>query len=137
MSRSKRSKRSPGAFSASGDHSATPDLLARPTPLDYPASSPRREPWRESNSTRPLMRTVLSDRNSGSRHSPTARVRATMRSRPVTLWEQTNLMHPELTARSFTCARRTIRREVLFALKGTGKGAKAQRKFTAKSKMRC
>ena len=39
--------------------------------------------------------------------------------------------------RVITCIRRKIRRQVLFATRNTGKGSKAERRFTESSKLRC
>lgn len=39
--------------------------------------------------------------------------------------------------RAMVCVRRKVRRQVLHALKKTGKGAKARRKFNENSKIRC
>lgn len=93
----------------------------------------------------PLIRTVLVDssyqpppRHRGSPRSPTVQVRATGRSSDVKLrspFLNAQTITPELTERAIICAKRTIRREVLFASKKTGKGAKSPRK--PQSKVRC
>lgn len=133
MARSNRRNRVQGPTSAP---SRTPPTYstasARLGPLDHTA-----EPSHSYNSTPPLMRTVLGDRTPGlaTRSSPVVRSRATGRSRLVTPWEQVRLISPELTKRAMVCARRTIRREVLFATKATGKGSKSPR--GPRSKVRC
>lgn len=83
------------------------------------------------------MRTVPGDSLRPGTARPNSQIRATLRSRTIGPWEQISDLVPQLTQRSYLCARRSIRREVLFAIRGTGKGAKAQRKHTAKSKIRC
>lgn len=133
MTRSKRRNRAQGPISAPSRYPPTYSTAsARLDPLDHTA-----EPSFSDHSTRTLMRTVLGDRTPGlaSRFSPVVRSRATGRSRVVTPWEQVRLISPQLTNRAMVCARRTIRREVLFALKGTGKGSKSPRR--PKSKVRC
>lgn len=134
MSRSSRGRnRASGTFSSPGpSYPATDDLARLLGPLDHPASVSETQ-----HSTPPLMRTVPGDRIPGSRSSPLARSRASIRSRAVTPWEQARLLSPQLTARALICARRSIRREVLFAIKGTGKGAKARRNYTKSTKVRC
>lgn len=93
-----------------------------------------------------LIRTVLAEPapgfvsppRRGKPRSPLVSVRATDRSSDYQAkrftWNPTAL-HPELTQRSIHCARRGIRREVLFATRRTGKGAKAPRR--RQSKTRC
>jgi len=44
---------------------------------------------------------------------------------------------PQYIPESSPCASRKTRREVIFALNKTGKGAKAKRRFTQRSKERC
>lgn len=92
----------------------------------------------------PLIRTVLIDSRyqprpqRGRPNSPVAPARATGRSsdrQTRSPFLNATLLTPELTERALICARRGIRREVLFASKRTGKGAKSpKRKF---SKVRC
>lgn len=129
----KRSNRAQGRFSAPARYLPTsPSVAARLGPLDHPAAT-----LRKRHSTSTLMRTVLGDRISGSRESPIVRSRASRRSRLVSPWEQVNFVSPQLTERAQICARRAIRREVLFAIKGTGKGSGARRRYSEKSKVRC
>jgi len=96
----------------------------------------------------PLIRTVLIEPEvlqpppprRGSQASPTAQSRATGRSsqkRVRSPFLNATMLTPELTERALVCARRGIRREVLFATKRTGKGSQSPRRFTFKSKMRC
>lgn len=130
---SRRNKRARGPISAPSRTPPTYPTSARRTePLDHTA-----EPSVLHHSTPPLMRTVLGDRLAGTRQSPVVRSRASGRSRPVTPMQQVRLISPELTERAMVCARRSIRREVLFAIKGTGRGAKSKRKYSARSKVRC
>lgn len=87
-----------------------------------------------------LMRTVPTDTKLiGSPRligkSPDVPVRASMRSHPVY-----TVLQPvkQLAERALACARRTIRREVLFGLGRTGKGSQSPiRRRTADSKERC
>lgn len=97
------------------------------------------------STVRPLIRTVLVEPAiqqkpviSGSRESPLLRSRATGRSsdrltRSPFLNAQT--VSPELTMRALECAKRSIRREVLFATRQTGKGARSPK--APPSKWRC
>ena len=91
-----------------------------------------------SRTVRSSIRTVLTDRdprNETRRHLDVSR-RAVFRSRtPLDPWSV--LPEHSLHPRNFTCARRSIRREVLFAIRGTGKGSRSPRRFTAESKVRC
>ncbi|UOF80429.1 hypothetical protein [Microviridae sp.] len=92
----------------------------------------------------PLIRTVLEipfqpkpPRRSTPR-SPVAQARATGRSndrRTRSPFLNATMVTPELTERAMICARRGIRREVLFATKRTGKGAKSPKRY--KSKLKC
>lgn len=104
-------------------------LLSAPLALDHPA---------KARTVRPSIRTVLTDRDPRTetrRHLDVSR-RAVFRSRTlVNPWEV--LPEHSLHPRNFTCARRSIRREVLFAIGGTGKGSKSPRRHTADSKVRC
>lgn len=93
----------------------------------------------------PLIRTVLEipappqpPPRRGSRRSPVVQVRATFRSsdrQTRSPFLNATAVTPELTERAIICAKRTIRREVLFANKQTGKGAKAPKRNL--SKVRC
>ncbi|AZL82754.1 hypothetical protein [Apis mellifera associated microvirus 48] len=95
---------------------------------------------------RPLIRTVLPEPDTGfqapprrgKRSSPAVAVRATMRSSDrVTRSPYLNatMFTPDLTARAILCAKRSIRREVIFATKSAGRGAKAPRR--KRSKVKC
>jgi len=111
--------------------SVFPPSSASPT-LDHPAR-PR--------TVRRLIRTVLTDthpRNQTRAHLNVSR-RAVLRSRtPHDPWSADRLVSSgPLYERNFICARRSIRREVLFALKATGRGAGAPRRRTEESKVRC
>lgn len=114
-------------------------------PLDHTVSPRQRTRGPEPLSTLPLMRTVLGDSLRGVtkqapkaplRRSPTVVVRATGRSTDRQIkspFLNATMFTPELTNRAMECARRHIRREVLFATKRTnGSGAKRRR-----SKVRC
>lgn len=93
----------------------------------------------------PLIRTVLEIPSSsqppprrGLRSSPVVAVRATGRSsqkRVRSPFLNATTLTPQLTERAIICAKRTIRREVLFARKRTGKGARSPRRRP--SKVRC
>lgn len=72
--------------------------------------------------------------------SPAVAVRATGRSSDRAYRNpmlQATGITPELTERAIVCARRTIRREVLFASKRTGKGSHSPKRYTLNSKKRC
>lgn len=110
-----------------------PNVSARFGPLDHPADT-----LLKTHSTPPLMRTVSGDRLPGSRSSPVTRARSSIRSRKLTPWESSGFVTPPmLSERSQVCARRSIRREVLFAIKATGRGSGGRRKRTEHSKVRC
>ena len=110
-------------------------------PLGHTVS--RRRPWDPIPTVRStLMRTVLGDTTDyrGSPNtrpnmlrvrSPVVAVRATGRSSDRQVrspFLNATMVTPQLTARSLICARRSIRREVLFATKRTnGSGAKKTR----------
>lgn len=92
----------------------------------------------------PLIRTVLVDSvyqprpQRGRPNSPVAQARATGRSsdrRIRSPFLNATMLTPELTERALICARRGIRKEVLFATKRTGKGAKSPKRY--RSKVRC
>lgn len=105
----------------------------------------------QRHSTTPLMRTVLSDTGSGpwpravtpnrikpALRSPTVMVRASDRSSVLARkmqspFLQATAVNVSIPARSIECARRNIRREVLFARKGLS-GSSPKRK---RSKVRC
>lgn len=130
--------------------------LARRSPLSLghtasPASNVTRRTLPDfgegflSPTVRPLIRTVLVEREPFNppprrtiRNSPTVQSRATGRSnnrkvRSPFLTAQG--ITPLLTERAIICAKRTIRREVLFATKRSGRGAKSPRR--PRSKVRC
>lgn len=119
------------------------------TTLDHTVS-PRRPADREPVSTvrSTLMRTVLGDRSpramSPSRPpaslrlkpSPTLAVRSSGRSygaKAKSPFLNATLLTPEITQRAMTCARRAIRREVLFAKRGLSGGSPKRHR----SKVRC
>lgn len=130
----RRDSRVRGSIRTPERASRFPNVSARFGPLDHPADT-----LRARNSTPPLMRTVSGDRITGTRQSPVVRSRATYRSRRITPAEGfKTLSSPQLTERSQVCARRSIRREVLFAIKATGRGSgSGKRRRTPTSKMRC
>ena len=69
--------------------------------------------------------------------SPAVRSRATGRSsdrRTRSPFLNATMVTPELTERAMICARRGIRREVLFATKRTGKGAKSPKRKPSKTR---
>jgi len=126
--------------------------LARRSPtqsLDHTANGrPNWEPVPLSPVRNPLMRTVLGDtaqRRSPSlpvkpaaRRSPTVAVRASGRSSQRQIkspFLNATLLTPQLSQRAMLCARRTIRREVLFAVKRTSKGSSGSRR--PRSKVGC
>ena len=95
---------------------------------------------------RPLIRTVLTDTLSprrGTRTHLDASRRAVLRSRAASPWATgaQALFAPHVKPplqRSLTCARRTIRKEVLFALGRTPAGSGSRsRKHNPDSKVRC
>lgn len=98
-----------------------------------------------THSASPLIRTVLPEPAPPVRlfpkpgiRSALIRTRATGRSSDrVTRspFNQAVMLSPELTQRAIICAKRTIRKEVLFATKRTGKGSKSPRR--SPSKVRC
>ncbi|UIB81357.1 hypothetical protein [Flyfo microvirus Tbat1_66] len=92
--------------------------------LDHPV-------WASRTVRPPLIRTVLRDtplRKLNNRRSPDVPARALARMKPWTTFET------EPFPRAVTCARRTIRREVLFATRQTnGAGSRG----VPKSKERC
>lgn len=106
--------------------------LARVPALDHPAR-PR--------SVRSLMRTVLTDTRprSATRAGLDVSRRAVTRSRSLpSLWSPGSFFQVRVPLpRAFTCAKRAIRREVLFAINGTGKGSRSSRLHTADSQVRC
>lgn len=94
----------------------------------------------------PLIRTVLVNpappsprRFQGNRKpSPILQSRATGRSsdrQTRSPFLNATMLTPELTFRAVHCAQRTIRREVLFARKKTGKGSQSPKR--TRSKVRC
>lgn len=104
-------------------------LPSAPLALDHTA---------RRRTVRSLIRTVLTDRDPRTQtrsHLDVSR-RAVLRSRRSPgPWS----LNPEVipSPRAFTCARRSIRREVLFAIRGTGKGSRSPRRHTSESKVRC
>jgi len=129
--------------------------LARGYPLDDPArpSVTRSERFPDLGESRfqydPLIRTGLGASGTlrvsrqpppvlgGSRYSPQVAVRATGRSR-VDRSFRTVLYSKQLLPRALACAKRAIRKEVLFALNRRGKGSGATRRFRrVDSSFRC
>lgn len=100
--------------------------------LDHPA---------RRRTVRPLIRTVLTDTHprGGTRRDLDVSRRAVLRSRtPINPWAAYSFHSSgPLYERNFICARRSIRREVLFAIKGTSRGSGAPRRRTANSQVRC
>lgn len=161
MSRRRRRSR----YSAGGDYSppAKPAFRApepyrawrsyTPAVVPYVPFAPRAAPRlvhpARRPTVRPLIRTVRTDtqspRQSTRRHLDAAR-RAVLRSRSPSPWTTGPLASfgPDVYVetpplpRSITCAKRTIRKEVLFALGRTsaGSGAK-QRRRNPDSNVRC
>lgn len=94
---------------------------------------------------RPLIRTVRIDSappsnapTRGRLRSPAVAVRASGRSsdqRTRSPFLNAQMITPQLANRALVCASRTIRREVLFARKQTGKGARSPRR--QRSKVNC
>lgn len=103
-----------------------------PYALDHPA---------RTRTVRPLIRTVLTDTHPRNQTRAGLNVsrRAVLRGRtPVNPWDPASFHSSgPLYERNFICARRSIRREVLFALNATGRGAGAPRRRTQESKVRC
>lgn len=103
-----------------------------PPALDHPA---------RRRTVRPLIRTVLTDTRprSGTRSHLDVSRRAVLRSRtPPNPWELASFHSSgPLYHRNFVCARRSIRREVLFAIKGTSRGSGAPRRRSPDSNVRC
>lgn len=88
----------------------------------------------------PLIHTVLPEPAPfrKMRPSPTRPVRATFRSSDRATrspFLNATTVTPQLTERALECASRTIRKEVLFAKRKTGKGSKAPRR--QRSKVKC
>lgn len=129
----KRAKTAYGPFFyPSGYHPS--QGLARRTyePLDHPA-----RPSTRLDSTLYLMRTVQMT-PARDRPSPLARARSIHRvSSPYRYrFRVLSLDKPAvLPERAFVCARRQVRKEVLFALRQTGKGARSPR--SPRSKVSC
>jgi len=151
---SRRRKRERGGYSPPPEYRSTlPVSRYKPraylTPL-YPyrgsvftpsSASPTLDHPARPRTVRPLIRTVLTDthpRNQTRAHLNVSR-RAVFRGRtPVNPWDPDSFHSSgPLYERNFICARRSIRREVLFALKATGRGAGAPRRRTEESKVRC
>lgn len=147
MSRNKRRRKST-SWSARQityplDHTA--DSYGEPLDFAESASLPEFGEAFSRPTVRPLIRTVLVERppfqsppRRGKRQSPLVQVRATIRSSDKAIrspFGNATMITPELATRAIVCAKRNIRREVLFATKSTGKGAKAPRKN--RSKVRC
>lgn len=115
-----------------------PPPASRPYGLVHPAKPARR-------TVRPLIRTVLTDTLSprrGTRTHLDAMRRAVLRSRSASPWSGFQALfsaevNPPLP-RADICGRRSIRKEVLFALgrTGSGSGSKTRRR-TPESKVRC
>lgn len=114
-----------------------PPPARAPMALVHPASR---------RTVRSLIRTVLTDTRQGTRRHLDVSRRAVLRSRSPSPWTTGPLADfgpdpwvetPPLP-RSLTCARRTIRKEVLFALGRTTAGASAgKRRRNPDSKTRC
>ena len=112
-----------------------PPRSSAPLALDHPA---------RRRTVRPLIRTVLTDTTP--RPSPDVPRRAAGRKRAgvssrssvpsIAKWG-IPLDAPPLPHRSIVCAKRAIRREVLFATQGTGAGSRSPRIRTLDSKTRC
>lgn len=131
--------------------------LARPYPLDHTASrsrAPDLPSWDDESPSdfeglfrpipvRPLIRTVRIDSAPPQprlvkRQSPLVQVRATMRSSDRAArspFLNATAVTPQLADRAILCAKRTIRREVIFANRKTGKGSGAPRR--KRSKVKC
>lgn len=119
--------------------------------LDHTAGPPRAFSWLSDpgldpvfhRSVRtPLIRTVLPEPvrvpQRSQRSSPVVSSRATGRSSDVQVrspFRGAVFLTPQLTERAIACAKRGIRREVLFATKRTAKGSGSPRK--PPSKWRC
>lgn len=92
-----------------------------------------------------LIRTVLAERDvpqlppfRSRPNSPLVAVRASMRSNPKAARSPFFVaqgIQPQLADRAILCAKRGIRREVLFAYRQTGKGSRSPRR--SPSKVRC
>lgn len=153
-----------GGMSRRSRRSSTRDALRRPSsfeagspssyrsarflePLDYPAERfsdgvPRaRRPVRYNsistglNDSRPVPRSLFR----GSPVSSLYPVRATFRTRSVSpgLDVRSVIRGKELPARALDCAKRVIRKEVLFALGRTGRGARSPRRRRRESSTKC
>lgn len=115
----------------------------RLAPVDYAA------PWEgpPRNSASPLISTVLvvpqdPPRWGGSRESPRIRVYASHRStgaarKASSPFGQVVDAPVQLSNRAIVCARRGVRREVLFAQRKTGRGARSPRQRAYNSYVRC
>lgn len=109
-----------------------------------PSASPTLDHPARRRTVRPLIRTVLTDTTP--RPSPDVPRRAAGRKRAgvssrssvpsIAKWG-IPLDAPPLPHRSIVCAKRAIRREVLFATQGTGAGSRSPRIRTLDSKTRC
>lgn len=105
-----------------------PPPARAPLALVHPASR---------RTVRPLIRTVLTDTRQGTRRHLDVSRRAVLRSRSPSPWTTDPWVETPPLPRSLTCARRSIRKEVLFALGQTGSGSRSPRRRTAESKTRC
>lgn len=106
-----------------------------------PSASPFASSTARRRTVRPLIRTVLTDTRQvyQARRSPDVPRRAAARrsTRQISPWGPISMDATPPLARDLTCAKRSIRREVLFAIKGTGVGSRSSRRITAESKVRC
>lgn len=116
-------------------------------PLDYPAERfseglPRsKRPVRYNlistglNDSRPVPRAGFR----GSARSSLFSVRATLRTRSVSpgVDVRSVIRGKELPVRALDCAKRVIRKEVLFALRRTGRGSKSPRRRRRESSVKC
>lgn len=129
----KRTKTASGPFFSPTRYHPTQSLARRSyEPLDHPARASAGR-----TSTPYLMRTVQMT-PARDRPSPMARARSIFRvssNNPYKFRVLTLDKPAVLPDRAFTCARRSIRKEVLFALRQTGKGSKSPRR--PKSKVKC
>lgn len=135
----RRSRTAAGRSFSHGEPSLYPRFARRfPEPLDTLQSAFEGDPRERSSIvldtywskwTTRLRRAVAPVRSlSGTRHSPLFAVRATARSarRPRTVQEV--ISPAQLSVRSLACAKRQIRREVIFARGGRGLGSRARRR---------
>lgn len=145
MSRNNRRRRSTSqasAFSPTLDHTASryPRRLSDYQPVSLADIREAFSLVSDDSQVRPLIRTVLPEPAPfrKMRQSPTRPVRATFRSSDRATrspFLNATTVTPQLTERALECASRTIRKEVLFAKRKTGKGSRAPRRN--RSKVKC